>query len=150
MVDRARPEHPSVSVIIPVGGLDPQLDAQLQALADQDVGFPFPIGASMARWASLYRDPGGTDNRYRATQDVEVSWCAQLAGYTPGFSTKAVVAYRLRDELCPLLRQSFRLGCGFVKLRGIYRPQGCPALKVDGSLRGGWHCCWVIPCGRRR
>ncbi|MET0799187.1 MAG: glycosyl transferase, partial [Rhodococcus sp. (in: high G+C Gram-positive bacteria)] len=43
MVDRARPEHPSVSVIIPVGGLDPHLDAQLQALADQDVGFPFEV-----------------------------------------------------------------------------------------------------------
>lgn len=287
MVDRARPEHPSVSVIIPVGGLDPHLDAQLQALADQDVGFPFEvlvadntrdgdlgeyvlthplrerlrlrsvdasretgagyarncgareasgdllafcdsddvvhsswlttlveeassfdvvgtavetdtlnsvralswtpttapenqgrtdflpfaIGASMACWASVYSDLGGMDNRYRASQDVEFSWRAQLAGYTLGFSTEAVVAYRLRDELRPLLRQSFRLGFGFAKLRGIYRPQGCPALKVrrvaswwmalllrnpllptslTGMSRGHWLRAFVIRVGELR
>lgn len=244
MVDLARPEHPSVSVVIPVGGLEPYLDAQLQALADQDtecpfevlladntgaehlgsyvldhplrqrlqlrsidasgdvgagharncgareasgdllafcdaddmvhpnwlrtlldmapsfdvVGtavetetlnsaqtlswtptvppekqgrtdfLPFAIGASMACWASVYRDLGGMDNRFRASQDVEFGWRAQLAGYSLGFSAEAVVAYRLRAELRPLLRQSFRLGYGFAKLRGIYRQRGCPAL----------------------
>lgn len=287
MVDQARAEHPSISVIVPVGVLDSHLDAQLQALARQDVrspfevlladntatghlteyvaqhplrerlrleavdasgdtgaGYarnrgaraatgdllafcdaddvvhpswlrtltqlassfdvvgtaveaetlnsaralswtptvppekqgrtdflPFAIGASMACWASVYSDLGGMDNRFRASQDVEFSWRAQLAGYTLGFSTEAVVAYRLRDELRPLLRQSFRLGFGFAKLRGIYRPQGCPVLTVrrvaawwialllrnpllptslTGMSRGHWLRAFVIRVGELR
>ncbi|OZD68622.1 hypothetical protein CH272_26455 [Rhodococcus sp. 05-340-1] len=279
--------HPSISVIIPVGSLDPLLDAQLQALAEQDVDYPFDvlisdnagdgrvsdhvashplrdrlqltcvdasqqvgaaharnrgaesasgdllafcdsddvvhtswlttlvqkassfdvvgtavetvtlnsaralswtpttepekqgrtdflpfaIGASMACWASVYRDLGGMDNRFRASQDVEFSWRAQLAGYTLGFSDEPVVAYRLRAELRPMLRQSFRLGFGFAKLRGIYRPQGCPALKVrrvaswwmalllrnpllptslTGMSRGHWLRAFVIRVGELR
>ncbi|OZC63914.1 hypothetical protein CH306_01040 [Rhodococcus sp. 15-725-2-2b] len=246
VVAHGHPEHPSISVIIPVSSLDPLLDAQLQALAEQDSDYrfdvlisdnagdgrvgdhvsshplrdrlqltcvdasqqvgaaharnrgaenasgellmfcdaddvvhpswlrtlaelarsfdvagtavetytlnsaralswtpttppeeqgrtdflPFAIGASMACWASVYRDVGGMDNRFRASQDVEFCWRAQLAGYTLGFSTEAVVAYRLRAELRPMLRQSFRLGFGFAKLRGIYRTQGCPAMRV--------------------
>ncbi len=132
---------------------------------------PFAIGASMACWASVYRDLGGMDNRFRASQDVEFSWRAQLAGYTLGFSDEPVVAYRLRAELRPMLRQSFRLGFGFSKLRGIYRPQGCPALKVrriaswwmalllrnpllptslTGMSRGHWLRAFVIRVGELR
>ncbi|MEU3474179.1 hypothetical protein CH302_21305 [Rhodococcus sp. 15-2388-1-1a] len=132
---------------------------------------PFAIGASMACWASVYRDLGGMDNRFRASQDVEFSWRAQLAGYTLGFSDEPVVAYRLRAELRPMLRQSFRLGFGFAKLRGIYRPQGCPALKVrrvaswwmalllrnpllptslTGMSRGHWLRAFVIRVGELR
>ena len=249
-MDRTRAVHPSISVIIPVSSLDPLLDAQLQALAQQDFDYPFDvlisdnagdgriseyvsshplqdrlrltfvdasqhvgaaharnrgaetasgellvfcdaddvvhpawlrtltdmagsfdlmgtavetetlndaralswtpttppedqgrtdflpfaIGASMACWASVYRDVGGMDNRFRASQDVEFCWRAQLAGYSLGFSTETLVAYRLRAELRPMLRQSFRLGFGFAKLRGIYRPQGCPALSVRRVL----------------
>jgi cellulose synthase/poly-beta-1,6-N-acetylglucosamine synthase-like glycosyltransferase len=286
-VNHRHTAHPSISVIIPVGSLDPLLDAQLQALAEQDVDYPFDvlisdnagdgrvsdhvashplrdrlqltcvdasqqvgaaharnrgaesasgdllafcdsddvvhtswlttlvqkassfdvvgtavetvtlnsaralswtpttepekqgrtdflpfaIGASMACWASVYRDLGGMDNRFRASQDVEFSWRAQLAGYTLGFSDEPVVAYRLRAELRPMLRQSFRLGFGFAKLRGIYRPQGCPALKVrrvaswwmalllrnpllptslTGMSRGHWLRAFVIRVGELR
>ncbi|WP_187298537.1 glycosyltransferase family 2 protein, partial [Rhodococcus sp. BS-15] len=42
-MDRARAAHPSISVIIPVSSLDPLLDAQLQALAEQDADCPFDV-----------------------------------------------------------------------------------------------------------
>lgn len=132
---------------------------------------PFAIGASMACWASVYADLGGMDNRFRASQDVEFSWRAQLAGHSLGFCSEALVAYRLRSELRPLLRQSFRLGFGFAKLRGLYRPQGCPALSVrrvapwwmvlalrnpllptslTGLARGHWLRAFVIRVGELR
>jgi len=42
-VNHMHTAHPSISVIIPVGSLDPLLDAQLQALAEQDVDYPFDV-----------------------------------------------------------------------------------------------------------
>ncbi|MBY6410488.1 glycosyltransferase [Rhodococcus sp. BP-252] len=95
---------------------------------------PFAIGASLGCWTSVYRDLGGMDNRYSTSQDVEFSWRAQLAGYSLGFSNEQLVAYRLRDEFKPLIRQSYRLGYGFAKLQGDYRDRGCPPVKVRRVL----------------
>lgn len=91
---------------------------------------PFAIGASMGCWAEVYRALGGMDNRFTTSQDVEFSWRAQLAGHSFGFSNEQLVAYRLRDEVRPLVRQAHNLGYGFAKLQGIYREQGCPPVRI--------------------
>lgn len=95
---------------------------------------PFAIGASLGCWADVYSDLGGMDNRFATSQDVEFSWRAQLAGYSFGFSNDQLVAYRLRDEFRPLVRQSHNLGYGFAKLQGIYRDRGCPPVSVKRVL----------------
>lgn len=91
---------------------------------------PFAIGASMACWARVYRSVGGMDNEFAASQDVEFSWRVLMAGYSLGFDSEPKVSYRLRDELRPLLRQSYRAGYGTTKLIGVYRRSGCPALSI--------------------
>lgn len=91
---------------------------------------PFAIGASLGCWAEVYRQLGGMDNAFTTSQDVEFSWRAQLSGFSFGFSNEELVAYRLRDEYRPLVRQAYNLGYGFAKLQGIYREQGCPPVSA--------------------
>ncbi|WP_080730440.1 glycosyltransferase [Rhodococcoides fascians] len=95
---------------------------------------PFAIGASMACRAEVYRALGGMDNQFAASQDVEFSWRAQLAGHSFCFDPQPKVSYRLRDRLRPLLRQSYRAGYGTTKLIGVYRPLGCPPLSIRTVL----------------
>lgn len=95
---------------------------------------PFAIGASLGCWATVYRHLDGMDNRFATSQDVEFSWRAQLSGFSFGFSNEQLVAYRLRNEIRPLVRQAHNLGYGFAKLQGIYREQGCPPVKIRRVL----------------
>lgn len=92
---------------------------------------PFAIGASMGCWKTVYEALDGMDNSFRASQDVEFSWRAQLEGYTLGFDPEVRVDYRLRSRLRPLMAQSFRLGYGSTMLRGVYRPRGCPPVHLS-------------------
>lgn len=91
---------------------------------------PFAIGASLGCCADVYRDLGGMNSDFIASEDVEFSWRAQLAGYSLGFSEQQLVAYRLRSELRPLVRQAYDLGFGFAKLQGTYREKGCPPVDI--------------------
>ncbi|WP_162248310.1 glycosyltransferase [Rhodococcus sp. Leaf278] len=91
---------------------------------------PFAIGASMACRAEVYHSLGGMNNEFAASQDVEFSWRAQLAGHSFSFDHEPKVSYRLRDRLGPLLRQSYRAGYGTTKLVGEYRRHGCPPLSI--------------------
>ncbi|MGV8871020.1 MAG: glycosyltransferase [Rhodococcus sp. (in: high G+C Gram-positive bacteria)] len=95
---------------------------------------PFAIGASLGCCADVYRDLGGMDTDFTASEDVEFSWRAQLAGYSLGFSEQQLVAYRLRDEFRPLVKQAYNLGYGFAKLQGLHRERGCPPVDIKRVL----------------
>ena len=96
---------------------------------------PHAIGASFGCWAAVYRELGGMSCELRASEDVEFCWRAQLNGYRFAFAQTPLVGYRLRDELIPLMKQSYQLGYGFAQLQGIYRAQGCPPVHVRRVLR---------------
>ncbi|MCJ0890791.1 glycosyltransferase family 2 protein [Rhodococcus sp. ARC_M5] len=95
---------------------------------------PFAIGASLGCWASVYRELGGMDSDVKASEDVEFSWRAQLNGFSLGFERTALVGYRLREDLRPLVRQSYILGYGFAQVQGLYRDRGCPPVKIRRVL----------------
>lgn len=95
---------------------------------------PFAIGASLGCWASVYRELGGMDADVMASEDVEFSWRAQLKGFSLGFERTALVGYRLREDLRPLIRQSYALGYGFAQVQGRYRDRGCPPVKIRRVL----------------
>ncbi|MDI6627522.1 MAG: glycosyltransferase [Rhodococcus sp. (in: high G+C Gram-positive bacteria)] len=95
---------------------------------------PFAIGASLGCWASVYRELGGMNTDVKASEDVEFSWRAQINGFTLGFERTALVGYRLREDLRPLLRQSYILGYGFAQVQGQYRDRGCPPVKIGRVL----------------
>ncbi|MGA9871459.1 MAG: glycosyltransferase [Rhodococcus sp. (in: high G+C Gram-positive bacteria)] len=100
---------------------------------------PYAIGASLGCWASVYRDLDGMSCDLEASEDVEFCWRAQLNGYTLAFAPKQLVGYRLRDELVPLIKQSYKLGYGFAQLQGAYRDKGCPPVHLRRAMR--W---WVL------
>ncbi|MBY4128528.1 glycosyltransferase [Rhodococcus fascians] len=95
---------------------------------------PFAIGASLGCWASVYRNLGGMDAGVLASEDVEFCWRAQLNGFSLGFEPTALVAYRLREDLRPLVRQSYTLGYGFAQVQGLYRDRGCPPVRLRRVL----------------
>lgn len=100
---------------------------------------PHAIGASLGCWASVYRNLGGMSCDLRASEDVEFCWRAQLAGYSFAFEAAELVAYRLRNDLKSMVKQSYQLGYGFAQLQGLYREKGCPPVRLRRAMR--W---WVL------
>ncbi len=96
---------------------------------------PHAIGASLGCWASVYRSLGGMSCGLRASEDVEFCWRAQLEGYSFAFDTTESVAYRLRNDLKSMVRQSYQLGYGFAPLQGLYREKGCPPVRLRRAMR---------------
>lgn len=84
--------------------------------------FPWGGGGNMGIWREVFDKIGGWDTSYvYALEDMEFSWRLQLRGYSLGWEPRAVVDYRLRDDLGSLCRQSFAYGRGEVQLYRDHR-----------------------------
>ncbi len=78
-------------------------------------------------WRDVYEKVGGFDVEYvSAAEDSDLLLRIQLSGGTIGLAPKALVAYRLRDTLSGIWRQSVTCGVGMVQLYTDYRPYGMP------------------------
>ncbi|ETA06256.1 MULTISPECIES: glycosyltransferase family 2 protein [Gordonia] len=78
-------------------------------------------------WRDVYERVGGFDVDYvNAAEDSDFLIRVQLSGGTLGLAPKALVAYRLRDTLAGLWRQSVTCGMGTVQLYSDYRHYGMP------------------------
>ncbi|MCU1528344.1 MAG: hypothetical protein JWP75_2107 [Frondihabitans sp.] len=85
---------------------------------------PYAIGANMGFRTEVYSALGGCDEAYLgASEDVELCWRAQLAGYRLAFAGEAIVDYRLRTTLRGLARQRFAAGRTFAQLFATYHDQ---------------------------
>jgi len=85
---------------------------------------PFAPSCNLGVWAEVFRATGGFDEDYRASEDVEWSWRAQLASYTLGFEPEAVVHYRYRTSPRGVVRQAYRAGVASARLLRDYRRRG--------------------------
>ncbi|GAB2660097.1 glycosyltransferase family A protein [Prescottella soli] len=84
--------------------------------------FPWGGGGNMGIWREVFDEIGGWDTSYvYALEDMEFSWRLQLRGFSLGWEPRAVVDYRLRDDLRSLWRQSFAYGRGEVQLYRDHR-----------------------------
>ncbi|MDH6675853.1 glycosyltransferase involved in cell wall biosynthesis [Rhodococcus sp. LBL1] len=84
--------------------------------------FPWGGGGNMGIWREVFDEIGGWDTSYvYALEDMEFSWRLQLRGHSLGWEPRAVVDYRLRDDLRSLYRQSFAYGRGEVQLYRDHR-----------------------------
>lgn len=101
----------------------------------QTAFLPFAISASLGCWARVFEDVGGMKCELEASEDVDFCWRAQLKGYSLGFSKRQLVGYRLRDELIPLVKQSYKLGYGFAQVQGMHRANGCPPVHIRRAMR---------------
>ena len=97
---------------------------------------PFAMGSNMGVRADVLRKLGGFDEDLdRSGEEPDLCWRAQLAGDTLGFAPDAVVHYRLRPGLRPLLRQRRNWGLGSVDLYVRFRRHGMPRSSVTAALR---------------
>jgi len=86
--------------------------------------------------ADVLRKLGGFDEDLdRSGEEPDLCWRAQLGGETLVFAPDAVVHYRLRAGLRPLLRQQRHWGLGSVDLYCRFRSHGMPRSSTVGALR---------------
>ncbi|MFI5046028.1 MAG: glycosyltransferase [Acidimicrobiia bacterium] len=86
----------------------------------------FAVGASCGIWREVLDAVDGWNESCPSQTDVELSWRVQLSGYTLGFAPDALVHYRLRERLGPLVRQSYAEGLSYVRLYHAFRHDGAP------------------------
>ncbi len=87
--------------------------------------FPYAPGANLGVRTTVWRALGGFDETYTSGCDeVEFCWRAQLASHTIAFVPHAVMHYRLRSRLWPLVRQAFGYGYGYTRLFRDFRHHG--------------------------
>lgn len=84
--------------------------------------FPWGGGGNMSIWREVFDEIGGWSTEYTyALEDMEFSWRLRLRGHSLGWEPRAVVDYRLRDDLRSLCRQSFAYGRGEAQLYRDHR-----------------------------
>ena len=97
---------------------------------------PFAMGSNMGARADVLRTVGGFDEELdRSGEEPDLCWKAQLAGEAIAFAPDAVIRYRLRQGLCPLVRQQRNWGKGSVDLYVRFRDKGMPRSSTARSLR---------------
>ncbi len=97
---------------------------------------PFAMGSNMGVRADVLRTVGGFDEELdRSGEEPDLCWKAQLAGEAIAFAPDAVIRYRLRQGLRPLVRQQRNWGMGSVDLYVRFRDKGMPRSSTARSLR---------------
>ena len=66
--------------------------------------------ASMAIWRDVLEQLGGWDESFLRSEDLELSWRVQAAGFEVVLATEAVVAYRQEDNPRRIARHAFYSG----------------------------------------
>jgi GT2 family glycosyltransferase len=105
-----------------------------RALVGHDF-LPFASGGNCAIWSATFRRLGGFSETYRWGEDVELSWRAQLAGYTLCFATDAVMRQRQRTALRQVARQHFCWGRANGRLFRDFRAAGMPRSSLGEAAR---------------
>ena len=96
---------------------------------------PFAPGGNCAVWVDVARSIGGWDESFIAgADDVDFSWRIARAGNSVGFAPDAVLAYRYRDGLGPLVRQFFRYGVTEVPLHIRHQAWGLKSYRLRDLL----------------
>lgn len=94
---------------------------------------PYAVSANMAVKRSVFEAVGGFDATIPGpgSEEIDLSWRIQQAGYTFACAPAAVVAYRFRRGLKTYLRQQFRYGQGEAALYARHRPHMRRATRAD-------------------
>jgi GT2 family glycosyltransferase len=96
---------------------------------------PFAVSANCAIWRDVLEALGGWDEWFVYTsEDVDLSWRAQLQGFRFVNADEAVVQYRLRGTLKGYAKQHFRRALSRVQLYVRYRAHGMPRSDTKGAL----------------
>lgn len=100
---------------------------------------PAGVGANFGVHRHVLQSAGGWNESLKAAEDLALSWRIQLAGYSFGFASGAVVQYRHRSSTSGLIRQFFAYGRAEPLVADHFRADGFPrspwrlALDVAGA-----------------
>jgi glycosyltransferase involved in cell wall biosynthesis len=98
---------------------------------------PYALSANVAFRRSVFMALEGFREDYRVGEDVEICWRAQLNGHRFAYTPEAVVHYRFRAGLRPLLRQYVAYGTIGPRLFQDFRDEGMPASGLRAAV-GPW------------
>jgi len=105
----------------------------------------YASGTNTGVWADVFHAIGGYDEATPVGEDIELSWRAQLSGYTLVHADDALVQYRLRCSVRELARQHFSYGQAGPHLYRRFRSAGMPGPDPLGSGRGWARVCLGWP-----
>jgi glycosyltransferase involved in cell wall biosynthesis len=92
-------------------------------------------GVNIGIWRPLFERLGGFSEELEPSEDIALTWRAQLAGVPLHFVPDALYRYRYRDTLVELFRQSRRWGTSNVLLYEFFRDAGMPGRTMARSTR---------------
>lgn len=104
------------------------------------LGQPFLVTANMGITREAYELVGAFDTSLIRGEDIAFSWDLIAEGIELGYAPNAIIHYRHREGLVPMMRQHFLYGRGFSQIlarRGVPGGQGAStglkALKPNGQ-----------------
>ena len=103
------------------------------------LGVPYIVSANLAVRREHFEAVGGFDTSLIRCEDVAIGWSFVKRGLTLGYVPDAVVAYRHRPGIVPMLRQHYLYGRGMSQVLHRY---GVPAQEGQGEE-------WSAPSGLR-
>jgi glycosyltransferase involved in cell wall biosynthesis len=103
----------------------PRPHAHATLEAPRIFGIDYAISANLGCTRAVFDTIGGFDESFGVGgDDVDFSWRAQRAGFSLGFSTDAIVHYRLRGPLLAFACQQYRYSKGDAHLYAKHLPLG--------------------------
>ena len=106
------------------------------------LGVPYIVSANLAVRREHFEAVGGFDTSLIRCEDVAIGWAFLDRGLTLGYVPDAVVAYRHRPGIVPMLRQHYLYGRGMSQVLHRYgvprgdewaAPSGLRMLKPNGQ-----------------
>lgn len=100
------------------------------------LGNDFLVSANMAIWADDFHAVGGFDETLLRGEDIAFSWALIRRGIVLGYAADAIMHYRHRRGLWPMLKQHYLYGRGMSQiLARIGTPDGGVEGRRPASLR---------------
>ncbi len=89
--------------------------------------------AAFKKWA--WAEVGGFDELVDPADDVDLSWCIQLAGHTLAFAPEAIVFARVRATPAAQFKQTYNYGKAQIALFMKHRSAGMPRSSTSAGIR---------------
>ena len=102
------------------------------------LGKPYLLTGNLAIRREAFQAVAGFDESLTRCEDIALSWSLLRAGYSIGYATGAVIDYRHRPGVVPMLRQHYSYGRGMSEvLRAFGTPEATGRLASSplGVLR---------------
>lgn len=108
------------------------------------LGVPYLLSSSMAVSRTVFDDVGGFDEDLVRCEDIAISWALIGKGRDLGYVSDAVLRYRHRPGLRPMVQQHFHYGRGMAQVlarygipdvdgEGFEQPSGLGLLRPNGQ-----------------